>query len=198
MSDKRKKPSVSKPSFGARVRRAMLRFLLRSWAGFLLIILTALAALTAYQMWRGGLVVALSLISQFVTNLILIAAVLAIRRLVEMWQSGAIKDMLLDGMMQGQTTIKSTVQDAKGALVSLGRDVQEDLQEIVSGKPAPAMMAVSGAPRCPSCNGLVNAGAGFCASCGAALSRTCPRCGRVLTLQARFCDACGARLGSGK
>jgi hypothetical protein len=198
VSAKQKKLSVAKPSFGSRVRRAMLRFLLRSWAGFLLIILTALAALTTYQMWRGGLVVALSLVSQFVTNLILIAAVLVIRRLIKMWQSGAIKDMLLEGLLQGQTTIKSTVQDAKGALSSLGKDVKEDLQEIVGGKTAPAMMSVPSAPRCPSCNRFVKAGASFCDGCGAPLSRTCPKCGQVLQPQARFCEACGAKLGSGK
>ncbi len=197
MSTKQKMPSVAKPSFGSRVRRAILRFLLRSWAGFLLIILSALAALTAYQMWRGGLVVALSLISQFVTNLILIAAVLVVRHLIHMWQSGQIKDMLLEGLMQGQTTIKNTVQDAKGALTNLGKDVKEDLQELVGGKPMPAMV-VPGAPRCPSCNRLVKVGASFCEGCGAPLSRTCPQCGRVLQPQARFCEVCGAKLGAQK
>ena len=197
MTAKSKKTMVAKPSLGSRIRRALLRVLLRSWAGFLLIILTALAALTGYQMWRGGLVVALSLISQFVTNLILIAAVLVVRHLIQMWQSGQVKDMLLEGLMQGQTTIKNTVQDARGALTSLGKDVKEDLQELVGSKPAP-VMAVPSAPRCPCCHRLVKVGASFCEGCGAPLSRTCPKCGRVLQPQARFCEACGARLGAEK
>jgi len=197
MSTIHKNPTVGTPSFGSRIRRGVLRFLLRSWAGLLLIILLSLAILTAYQMWRGGLVVTLSLLSQFVTNLILIAAVLVVRHLVKLWQSGAIRDMLLEGLMQGQTTIKSTMEDARGALASLSKDVKEDLQEMMGGKAA-STIPVPAPSRCPSCNRPIRVGANFCDGCGAALTRTCPECGRVLSAQARFCDACGAPLGQEK
>lgn len=176
----------------------MLRLLLRTWAAVLILVLLAVTGLTAYQMWRGGIFLALSLLPQLVTNLILIAAVLAVRHVIYLWQSGAIKQSLLEGLMQGQTALRSTVQGAKGTLSSLGKEVKEELGELVAGAKVTQATGLGSGPRCPSCNRPIAPGARFCDGCGAALPTRCPSCGRMANVGARFCDGCGASLGTAK
>lgn len=198
MGTKQKTTPPVKRSFGSRVRRAMLRLLLRSWAGVLILVLLLIGGLTAYQMWLGGLMMIVSLLPQLVIILILIAAVLAVRHLVHLWQSGAIKRELLQGLMEGQTLIKGKVQEAKGVLSSLGDEVNEHLGSLVGGDSAHTPVAVSSGPRCPSCGRPIRAGSKFCDACGATLPGTCVKCGRPLRAQAKFCDSCGATQSSGK
>jgi len=183
-------------SFGSRFRRAILHFLWRTWAGILLLILLLLVGLTAYQMWRGGLFLALSLLPQLVTNLILIAAVLAVRHVLHLWQSGAIREAMLASLEQGQTVLKDKVEEARSALASLTGEVRENLGMLVDPESARGGSATPVAARCPSCGRSTRTGARFCDACGAALSATCPKCGRPLRPQARFCDACGVPLAS--
>jgi len=45
---------------------------------------------------------------------------------------------------------------------------------------------------CPRCNAGVPEDAGFCDSCGAALTRACPSCGAAVALGESFCGTCGA------
>jgi hypothetical protein len=174
----------------------MLRLLLRCWAGVLILVLLLSGGLTAYQMWRGGLFLAMSLLPQMVIILILIAAVLAVRHLIHLWQSGAIRRALLEGLGEGQTALKGKVREAKGVLSSLGDEVKENLGALVGGESAgsPAFKA----PSCPSCRRPVRAGSKFCDACGATLPSTCTKCGRPLRPQAKFCDGCGAAIGSGR
>ena len=184
----------------------MLRLLLRCWAGVLILVLLLIGGLTGYQMWRGGLVMAVSLLPQFVIILILIAAVLAVRHLVHLWQTGAIKRALLESLGEGQTVIKGKVQEARGVLSSLGGEAKEHLGALVGGESAhsPAQNAgrstshAANTPCCPSCGRAVKAGGAFCDACGAALPGACAKCGRPLRPQAKFCDACGAATGSRK
>jgi hypothetical protein len=196
MNTKQKTAPRAKRSFGSRLRRAMLRLLLRCWAGVLILVLLLIGALTGYQMWRGGLFMALSLLPQFVIILILIAAVLAVRHLIHLWQSGAIRRALLQGLGDGQTVLKGKVEEAKGVLSSLGDGVRENLGALVGGESARS--PASNAPCCPSCGRSITAGASFCDACGKPLLSTCARCGRPLRPQARFCDGCGAAIGSGR
>ena len=90
--------------FFSKIGGVFLRFFLRHWTGMLIVILSLLALLTAHQMWRGGLFLALSLLPQLVTNLILIVAVFAIRHLIHLWKSGAAREILLESLSQGQTS----------------------------------------------------------------------------------------------
>jgi hypothetical protein len=196
MNTKQKTTPRAKRSFGSRVRRAMLRLLLRCWAGVLILVLLLIGALTGYQMWRGGLFMAVSLLPQLVIILILIAAVLAVRHLIHLWQSGAIRRALLESLGEGQTVLKGKVQEAKGVLSSLGDEVKENLGALVGSESARS--STSNAPRCPSCGRPTKAGSRFCDACGATLPSTCPKCGRPLRPQSKFCDGCGASLGSGK
>jgi predicted nucleic acid-binding Zn ribbon protein len=198
MSTKQKTTPHVKRSFGSRVRRAMLRLLLRSWAGVLILVLLLIGVLTVYQMWLGGLVMIVSLLPQLVIILILIAAVLAVRHLVHLWQTGAIKRAFLESLGEGQTVIKGKVQQAKGVLSSLGDEMKENLGVLVGGDSVHSHAAVSGAAHCPSCGRPIKAGAQFCDACGAALPSTCAKCGRPLRPQAKFCDGCGAAISSGR
>jgi hypothetical protein len=163
-----------------------------------MLVLLLIGALTGYQMWRGGLFVAVSLLPQLVIILILIAAVLAVRHLIHLWQSGAIRRALLEGLGEGQTVLKGKVQEAKGVLSSLGDEVKENLGMIVGGESAHGSASVSGAPGCPSCGRPTKAGSKFCDACGATLPSTCAKCGRPLRPQAKFCDGCGASIRPGK
>lgn len=184
-------------------KAALARFMLRHWALWLLLILLPLTALNLYQMWRGGLLVALSLVSQFFTNLILIVAVLALRRLIHLWNEGYFSRVLQESLTQGQALVKDKVVAAKGALNSLGSDVKDGLVDLFDGDGPPKGSTVTAAPHCPSCNRLVKPGARFCESCGKPLpapapvaSCTCPKCGRPVRPQARFCEGCGAALAT--
>lgn len=47
---------------------------------------------------------------------------------------------------------------------------------------------------CPACSAENDAGAKFCKSCGAALSKACPACGAANDADAKFCNSCGGRL----
>lgn len=56
----------------------------------------------------------------------------------------------------------------------------------------------SPAPRCPACGERSEAGASYCAACGASLSRSdvCRSCGAEFDAEDRFCGTCGgARSG---
>jgi hypothetical protein len=182
----------------------LARFFLRHWALWLLLILLPLTALNIYQMWRGGLIIALSLLSQFFTNLILIVAVLAIRRLIQLWNDGYFNRVIQESLTQGQALVKDKVVAAKGALTSLGADVKDSLTDLIDGDGPAKGSAVAAAPRCPSCNRLVKSGARFCESCGKPLpanpspaaTSTCPKCGKAVRPQARFCEGCGTALAS--
>jgi hypothetical protein len=192
-------------SFTSRVRQAILRFLLHHWAGMLLVIFSLLALLTAYQMWRAGPVGALSFLPQLVICLILIVAVVVARRVVNLGKGGlakgaaslqthVAKEAVQESLSQGQTVLKGKVEEAKGALSALGEEVKGDLQQLAGGQLARSPTMPQSAPRCPSCNRFVRAGAKFCDGCGAPLPATCPQCGRALRPQAKFCDGCGARI----
>jgi hypothetical protein len=194
MSTKSKTAPRAKRSLGSRVRWAILRLLLRCWAGVLILVLLLIGALTGYQMWRGGLFLALSLLPQLVIIVILIAAVLAVRHLIHLWQSGAIRRALLEGLGEGQTAIRGKVQEARGVLSSLGDEMKENLGALVGSEYARG--STSEGPHCPSCGRATKAGAKFCDACGAALLITCARCGRPLRPQAKFCDGCGAAIGA--
>lgn len=178
-------------------------FFLRHWALWLLLILVPLTALNLYQMWRGGLVVALSLLSPFFTNLILIVAVLVLRRLIQLWNDGYIDRVVQQSLSQGQALVKDKVVAAKGALTTLGSDVKDSLVDLIDGDGPSKKPSVAAAPRCPSCNRLVKPGARFCESCGkpiavaaATAPSTCPKCGKAVRPQARFCENCGTTLVS--
>ncbi|MGQ9493840.1 MAG: zinc ribbon domain-containing protein [Anaerolineae bacterium] len=178
--------------FFSKIGGVFLRFFLRHWTGMLIVILSLLALLTAHQMWRGGLFLALSLLPQLVTNLILIVAVFAIRHLIHLWKSGAAREILLESLSQGQTMLKGTAEGVKGALSSLTEDLKGELGEIIGGQQSKASPIPSPMPRCPSYNRFVPVGAKFCDHCGAALPATCSRCGRAVRPRAKFCDSCGA------
>lgn len=180
------------------------KFFLRHWALWLLLILLPLTALNVLQMWRGGLVVALTLLSPFFTNLILIVAILALRRVIQLWNDGYFSRVVQQSLTQGQAIVKDKVVAAKGALTSLGSDVKDGLVDLFDGDGPPKGPAVAAAPRCPSCNRLVKPGARFCESCGKPLPSaaapaaacTCPKCGKPVRPQARFCEGCGAALAA--
>jgi len=195
MSPKQNPISGVKRSFGSRVRRGMLRLLWRFWAGALILVLLLLVALTGYQMWRGGLYLSLSLLPQLVTNLILIAAVLAVRHVIHLWQTGAITQAMLESLGQGQAVLKDKMEVAKGALSSLTDEVKENLEMLVGTDSSHDAPFTTGALHCISCGRPVNTGARFCDACGAALFRACAKCGQSLRLQAKFCDGCGTPVG---
>lgn len=178
--------------FFSKIGGALLRFFLRYWTGTLIIILSLLALLTLHQMWRGGIFLALSLLPQLVTNLILIAAVFAIRHLIHLWKTGAVTKMLQESLSQGQVVLKSTAETVKGRLSSITEDLKSELGEIVGGQPSTLSPMPPPMLRCPSCNRFVPVGARFCDSCGAPLSAVCSRCGRTVRPGAKFCDSCGA------
>ncbi len=168
-----------------KIGKAFMRFALRHWAGTLIVILLLLAALTGFQMWRLGPVMALSLFPQFVICLILIAGVIGIRRMMKALSA---KNVVESGVAQGRTVLKSTAEEAKETLAALSADMKRDLGRLVGAQVAP-----TAAPqRCPSCGRPSQPGAKFCEGCGAPLLVTCPRCARALRPEARFCDACGA------
>jgi len=178
--------------FFSRISGAILRFFLRHWTGMLIFILSLLALLTAHQMWRGGIFLALSLLPQLVTNLILIAAVFAIRHLIHLWKSGAVRELLQESLGQGQAVLKSTAESVKGTLSSLTQDLKGELEGLVGGQQGMAIPSAMPMLRCPACNRPASVGAKFCEHCGAALPSTCSRCGRTLRPGAKFCDSCGA------
>ena len=179
-------------------------FFLRHWALWVLLILLPLTALNLYQMWRGGLAVALALLSPFFTNLILIAAVLALRRVIQLWNDGYFNRVIQQSLTQGQALVKDKVVAAKGALTSLGSDVKDSLTDLLDGGGSSKAATVAAAPRCPSCNRLVKPGARFCEACGhplaaapaAPATSTCPKCGKPVRPQAKFCEGCGAALST--
>ncbi|HOU23111.1 MAG TPA: zinc ribbon domain-containing protein [Anaerolineae bacterium] len=193
MAAKQKKP-------GGKGR--LLRFLLRHWALWLLMILLPLTALNVYLMWRGGLVVASSLLSPFFTNLILIVAVLVLRRVIQLWNEGYFSRVIQQSLTQGQAVVKDKMAAATGALSSFGSDIKGSLSGLLDGSGPSKGPAVAAAPRCPSCGRLVRPEARFCEVCGSAIpaaaapaaSNTCPKCGKPVRPQARFCEGCGAAL----
>lgn len=196
MPEKQKKPSG---------KGRLVRFFLRHWALWLMLILLPLTALSIYQMWRGGLVVALSLLSPFFTNLILIVAVLVLRRVIQLWNDGYFSRVVQQSLTQGQAIVKDKVVAAKGALTSLGSDMKDGLVDLFDGDGPPKGAPVAAAPRCPSCKRLVKPGARFCEACGTPLAvaaaapaatSTCPKCGKPVRPQARFCEGCGAALAA--
>jgi hypothetical protein len=172
--------------------------MLRHWWVWLLLFLLPLTALTAYQMWRGGMFIALSLLSQLFTNLVLIAAVLVVRRLIQLWNQGHFRRVLQESLTQGQVVVKDKVVAAKGALTSLGLEVKESLVDLVDGDGPRKVTPAAAAACCPSCSKPVKPGARFCESCGKPIGCLCPRCGRPVRPQARFCEACGTALSTPK
>ncbi|MDH7488726.1 MAG: zinc ribbon domain-containing protein [Anaerolineae bacterium] len=176
--------------FLGRIGRSLVRFSLKHWAGALILLLLLLAALTGYQMWHLGPVMALALFPQLMICLILIGAVVAVRRAI---RAIATKDWVQSGVAQGRTVLKTTVEEAKGTLASLGTDVKRDLERFVGG--AAEASAADPPVRCPRCGRVSRPGARFCEGCGAALYIPCPRCGCAMRADARFCMACGAALG---
>jgi hypothetical protein len=183
-----------KPGF----KGAFVRFLLRHWAGPLIMLLLMLVALTAYQMWRGGLFMALSLLPQLVTTLLLIGAVLAIRRVIELWKAGFFRQALQDSLSQGQVVLRTKVDAAKGALSSLGQEMKENLEDLVGAEAPQKGAPPPSAARCPSCNRFVKPGARFCEACGKPMLATCPQCGHPIRSQAKFCESCGTSLSAEK
>lgn len=172
-----------------RIRRSILRFFLRHWAGLLILLLLLLAAFTGYQMWRVGPVMAVSLLPQLVICLILIAAVVAVRRVIKALTD---KSLVESTVNRGQAALKDKVEETKDTLVALGADMKRDLGRLVGG-PAAETAPV----RCAVCGREARAGARFCEGCGAALYVVCGRCGQMALAGAKFCWACGAPLGAG-
>jgi len=192
-------------SLVSRTGRAIVRFFLRHWASSLIVLFALIAGLTLYQMWRAGLVGALSFLPQLAICLAAIVVVAVAKHLTKGFGQRALsrcataisaraaKGVVEEGLSQGQEALKDTIEGAKGALSDLGRHVKDDLDEFVgTSQPTAASVLVARAPRCPACRHFVRAGAKFCDACGAPLPRFCPRCGRPLREGARFCDACGA------
>ena len=183
----------------------MLRFLLRHWAGTLIVLFALLAGLTLYQMWQAGSVGALSFLPQLAIRLVVIVAVAVLKHLIKGFGKGAFsrgaaaasaqaaKGMVQESLGQGQEALKDKIEEAKGALSGLGRHVKGELDQLVGGpQPTAASVLAPRAPRCPACSRFVRAEARFCDSCGAPLPILCRRCGRALRAGARFCDTCGA------
>jgi class 3 adenylate cyclase/tetratricopeptide (TPR) repeat protein len=50
---------------------------------------------------------------------------------------------------------------------------------------------------CSRCGAQNDAGARFCAACGATLARVCPACGKPADADASFCSSCGSQLDVG-
>lgn len=176
--------------FFARIGRGIMRFFLRHWAGALILLLLLLAALTGYQMWRLGPVMALALLPQLVICIILVGAVIAVRHAIKTFTT---KKVAESSVAQGRTVLKATAEEAKETLASLGADVKRDLERLVGGSAPPAQSGEV-AMRCLRCGRVSRPGAKFCEGCGAALFATCPRCGRTAPAEARFCMECGAAL----
>lgn len=187
----------------SRIGKAILRFLVRHWAGTLIVIFSLLTLLSAYQMWRAGPILTLSLLPQLVISIILLVGVIVVRQVVKgVTKGGALQTQVAKGVAQdilsrGQAVVEREVGEAKDALSSLAQDVKADLGRVVGGQPTTGTAVPPVAPRCPSCGRLVRAGAKFCDGCGAALLTTCPHCGRALRPGAKFCDGCGRPTRSG-
>jgi len=175
--------------FFSRIGRGILRFFLRHWAGAAIVLLLLLAAFTGYQMWRLGPVMALSLLPQLILCLVLVVAVIAVRRVIKALTT---KNVVESGVAQGRAALKTTAQEAKEALASLGAEVKRAYLLPPGGGMAAASQATV---RCASCGRVARPGAKFCEGCGAALFAPCPKCGRAMPREARFCTSCGARLG---
>lgn len=186
----------------SRIGQAILRFLVRHWAGTLIVIFSLLTLLSAYQMWRVGPILALSLLPQLVISIILLVGVIVVRQVVKgVTKGGALQTQVAKGVAQdtlsrGQAVVEREVGEAKSALSALAQDVKTDLERVVGG-PATGTPVPPVAHRCPSCGRFVRAGAKFCDGCGAALLATCPHCGRALRPGAKFCDGCGRPTRSG-
>ncbi len=179
-----------------RIGQASLRFLLRHWAGTLIVIFSLLTLLTAYQMWIVGPLGFLPLLPQLVISLVLLAGAIAARQVVKEFTRG--------GLTRGVTSLPTQVargvisdglgreiEQAKSSLSALAQDVKADWGRVVANKPPTGIITPPLAPRCPSCGRLVRAGAKFCDGCGVTLLATCQHCGRDLRQGAKFCDGCG-------
>lgn len=189
--------------FFSKIGKAILRFLLRHWAGTLIVIFFLLTLLSAYQMWRAGPILALSLLPQLVISIVLLVAVIVARQVVKgLTKGGTLQTQVAKGVAQdtlsrGQVVVEREVEQAKSSLSTLAQDVKTDLSRLVEGEPATGVVSPSAAPRCPSCGRFVRAGAKFCDGCGASLLATCPHCGRALRPGAKFCAGCGKPIRAG-
>lgn len=83
-----------------------------------------------------------------------------------------------------------------GAGMAMGQMLAQAMQQSQSAtQPQASVSAKAGF--CSSCGAALTAGAKFCANCGAkqSTSQVCPGCGRAVQPDARFCANCGTKLG---
>lgn len=80
---------------------------------------------------------------------------------------------------------------AKDGVRDIAQAVSEGLREAGGGATSATVV------RCHKCNEENQAGAKFCAHCGAALLKTkeCPSCRELNDPDAKFCDNCGREIG---
>jgi len=81
----------------------------------------------------------------------------------------------------------------------VARESQDGIRSVASaiGEGLRGAGAAGTKVRCHKCNELLDQGAKFCSSCGAAIikSKECPKCKELNDPDAKFCDNCGYRFG---
>ncbi|MDI7276810.1 MAG: zinc ribbon domain-containing protein [Anaerolineae bacterium] len=171
------------------------RLLLRHWTAALVALFSLLALATLYQMWRAGLVGALSLLPQLAICLAVIIVVLVARRAVDQLVRASVVRSAASSAERAKSALAARLAGlgpAGGRLSAAEARVRDYWNDLQAGSRAPRQEP----PRCPACSRYVRVGARFCQNCGAAQPFLCPQCGRPLRAQARYCDGCGARVSS--
>lgn len=200
-------------SLGSAVGRAVLRagwkavrLLFRHPVTIAVAVLSLLALTSAYRIWRSDFPAALRIVPGLAMYLVLIILILLSRKRIRQLTTGGIarsgaslqrqlaREVVEEGLSQGEAALKRGAQGARQALSALVEEVHADWERLVEGKPTFGVITPQRGRRCPSCGHTLRMRARFCDRCGTPLPTRCPHCSRTLRPKAKFCDGCGTPL----